>query len=179
MVRKFRWLVLVAAGTVFMPFAGLQADHMGGGMGKGGGMGQGGPGMGSQGMGPGGGGCPMHGGGMGSGMSQGKSMGKGGGGAMGKGGGGMGKGGGGMGGQNMTAQTQQLLQMNMMRSTLANQATIQQSRMVGDVQQNIRNQFAYQAAVKKAIQQANNQRKTGERNSESLGFAGAPPGLGN
>jgi hypothetical protein len=172
MVRKFRWLVLVAAGTVFMPFAGLQADHMGGGMGKGGGMGQGGPGMGSQGMGSGGGGCPMHGGGMGSGMGQGKGMGKGGGGAM-------GKGGGGMGGQNMTAQTQQLLQMNMMRSTLANQATIQQSRMVGDVQQNIRNQFAYQAAVKKAIQQANNQRKTGERNSESLGFAGAPPGLGN
>jgi len=172
MVRKFRWMVLVAAGTVFMPFAGLQADHMGGGMGKGGGMGQGSPGMGSQGMGPGGGGCPMNGGGMGSGMSQGKGMGKG-------GGGGMGKGGGGMGGQNMTAQTQQLLQMNMMRSTLANQATIQQSRMVGDVQQNIRNQFAYQAAVKKAIQQANNQRKTGERNSESLGFAGAPPGLGN
>jgi hypothetical protein len=165
-------MVLVAAGTVFMPFAGLQADHMGGGMGKGGGMGQGSPGMGSQGMGPGGGGCPMNGGGMGSGMSQGKGMGKG-------GGGGMGKGGGGMGGQNMTAQTQQLLQMNMMRSTLANQATIQQSRMVGDVQQNIRNQFAYQAAVKKAIQQANNQRKTGERNSESLGFAGAPPGLGN
>ncbi len=172
MVRKFRWMVLVAAGTVFMPFAGLQADHMGGGMGKGGGMGQGGPGMGSQGMGSGGGGCPMHGGGMGSGMSQGKGMGKGGGGAM-------GKGGGGMGGQNMTAQTQQLLQMNMMRSTMANQATIQQSRMVGDVQQNIRNQFAYQAAVKKAIQQANNQRKTEERNSESLGFVGAPPGLGN
>jgi single-strand DNA-binding protein len=89
------------------------------------------------------------------------------------------EGGGGMGGQNMTAQTQQLLQMNMMRSTMANQATIQQSRMVGDVQQNIRNQFAYQAAVKKAIQQANNQRKTEERNSESLGFVGAPPGLGN
>lgn len=175
MVRKFKWMVLVAAGAVFMPFAGLQADHMGGGMGKGGGggMGQGGMGKGggcgmmSQG---GGGGCPMHGGGgMGSGMSQG-GMGKG----MGKGGGGMG-----MGGQNMTAQTQQMLQMNMMRNAMANQATIQQSRMIGDVQQNIRNQYAYQAAMKKAIQQANSQRKTEERNSQTLGYVNAPPGLGN
>lgn len=172
MVRKFKWMMLVASGAVFMPFAGLQADHMGGGMGKGGGGGMGQGMMSQGGM---GGGCPMHGGsgGMEKGMGQSgqcKGMAK---------GGGMGKGGGGMGGQNMTAQTQQMLQMNMMRSTMANQATIQQSRMIGDAQQNIRNQFAYQAAVKKAVQQASNQRKTDDRTSQSLGYVGAPPGIGN